>query len=373
MTHLSLQQRISNISSLFFLDSAKQLRNRYTKENSFGIPFPMKNNITHMLACLALNALIFSCAATPHITFFTQPPNHCIPNHMGHSHAAVTHSLCRGLTELGIPFNINPQSSHALASIVMVLGDPEALKQCIILKRLKKIKTLIVGPNVLASGDSEKNILAAPEIDYALQPSPWAVQGCLDTNPYLSAHKMYAWPAGVNAQVWSPSAEQHKKKYVLVYRKTELECFCNTIEKILHAQGYTTRRITYGSYSPEQYLHLLNGAQFAVFISRSESQGLALAEAWAMDVPTLVWDPGELYYMGRFYNPVSSCPYLSTATGMAFKGLKDFESALIEFAQKICTFSPRIWVLENMTDRHCAQHLLQIIAGDAPSYADIKK
>ena len=53
----------------------------------------------------------------------------------------------------------------------------------------------------------------------------------------------------------------------------------------------------------------------AVFISRSESQGLALAEAWAMDVPTLVWQgpPGD---GGSLFNLSDPSPYLTSHTGV---------------------------------------------------------
>ena len=53
----------------------------------------------------------------------------------------------------------------------------------------------------------------------------------------------------------------------------------------------------------------------AVFMSRSESQGLALAEAWAMDVPTLVWQspPGE---PGSVFSLSDPAPYLTSDTGV---------------------------------------------------------
>ena len=54
-----------------------------------------------------------------------------------------------------------------------------------------------------------------------------------------------------------------------------------------------------------------------VFLSTFETQGIALAEAWSMDVPAIVWDPqGQAEWRGRTFTSRSSAPFLTPATGV---------------------------------------------------------
>ena len=55
-------------------------------------------------------------------------------------------------------------------------------------------------------------------------------------------------------------------------------------------------------FTPDDFRRLLDEAAIGVFLSTFETQGLALAEAWSMDVPTVVWDPrGTAEWRGRSF------------------------------------------------------------------------
>ena len=105
--------------------------------------------------------------------------------------------------------------------------------------------------------------------------------------------------------------------------------------------------------------------EFAVVIDRVESQGLFLAEAWAMNVPTLCFDPhcyrwicpNETYD----YFHTSSAPYLSEATGAEWFELSELELLLDNIEQLKKKSYPRKWVEEHMTDEVCAERFLEII------------
>ena len=156
---------------------------------------------------------------------------------------------------------------------------------------------------------------------------------------------------------WKPSAQECD--CVLVYWKTENEQFYQSVEALLRKYRYTPVRIRYKFYDPQTYKNALNKAIFAVFISRSESQGIALAEAWSMNVPTLVWDPGELTYLGRVYSSVSASPYLTEDTGKSWKDLKELENVITKIPS--LQFCPRDWVLKNMSYEASTSALLSII------------
>jgi hypothetical protein len=125
-------------------------------------------------------------------------------------------------------------------------------------------------------------------------------------------------------------------------------------------------RLRYGHYERENYKKELDNAAIAVFLSSFETQGIALAEAWAMDVPSLVWNPrAEASWRGRSFIAKSSAPYLSTATGMEWVTLDELDGVVRKAISNRASFAPRDWVLANMTDAICSAKLFEIIESES--------
>lgn len=273
-------------------------------------------------------------------------------------HFAVTRSLVEGLNKLGASFNYNPGSLSEMGKTVMVLSGTKTLEQAIQWKSNGYIDRLLAGPNIMtvrATGFRE--LISAPEIDICIVPSDWVRAAYEETAPAL-AGRIQCWYAGVDECYWKPPGKSLKSKIVPVYWKTEPEEFNLRAETILSQHGLNPVRIIYGSYSAEQFKEVLSKSIFAVFLSKSESQGIALAESWSMDVPTLVWWPRELVIEGRKYDPFSSCPYLSHSTGLRWTTARELDWLLTSLQPNV--FRPRKWVLENMTDEISAKKLLDI-------------
>jgi hypothetical protein len=93
-----------------------------------------------------------------------------------------------------------------------------------------------------------------------------------------------------------------------------------------------------------------------------ESQGLAWAEAWSADVPTLIWRNIENSNRGRSY-VTSTAPYLSINTGLFFDDFENFKIIFAKWESKKDEFRPREWVLENMSDEVCARLICQLAIG----------
>lgn len=303
------------------------------------------------------------CCAHEPITIMTAPLGH-----NGWGHRQVTESLLHGLTQLGVPFVYNPASIDQVTDTVVVLADPHVLQQAIALKKMGRIKHLLAGPNIMVRADEYGGILAYPEVDVCIVPSPWVATAYEEEMPSLKG-RIKCWYAGVDTVRWHPVSDNKSaiaSKNVLVYWKTEHESFVAEVEAVVRACGFNPIRLRYGHYAPEQYNYtpdqykmILNDVACAIFISRSESQGLALAEAWSMNVPTLVWDPGELHAHGRIYSTVSACPYLTQSTGCTWQQITELKNILENLPQYM--FAPRQWVLDCMTDRASAHMLCTIV------------
>ncbi|MBB3705094.1 hypothetical protein [Aminobacter aminovorans] len=129
-----------------------------------------------------------------------------------------------------------------------------------------------------------RGLLASPEIDMVLVPSRWVKAAYEADLPGLIG-KIAIWPAGVDADYWAPSGGA--RSTVLLYEKRQPEAAEQAAE-IIRASGFEPVTIRYGHYQPEEFKRALDQAIFCVVVGQSESQGLALAEAWSMDVPTFV-------------------------------------------------------------------------------------
>jgi hypothetical protein len=279
------------------------------------------------------------------------------------AHAGVVNSVVRGLNQLGVHYNFNPRSMQDVGDVVVVLSNPPALIQAVEWKRIGRIKHLLAGPNLFVRPSEWNGLAKSPEIDAFIQPSSWPIDYWRELEPDIKIN-IAIWPAGVDETFWQPSnQDKSSNKNVLVYCKAESDGpkFYAQVEHHVRSHGWNPIRITYGSYNQQHYKSVLDQCRFAVFLSRSESQGLALAECWAMNVPTLVWNPGTAYIAGKATHTASAAPYLTAATGQFWKDFDEFDTRLQQFNSWYPQCTPRDWVLENMTDKVSAQLLLNLI------------
>ena len=276
-------------------------------------------------------------------------------------HAGVTRSLVEGLASLGARYRYNPTVVSEVGEVVVVLAGITPLLQAIGWKRSGRIGTLLAGPNIVVRPIEFDGVIAAPEVDVCIVPSGWVRRAYVEDVPALE-ERIRIWAAGVNQHYWNGARQTTGTRMVLLYIKGAPEALWQRTEELLRLQGWNPTRVLYGQYEKLEYRHKLKTSAFAVFLSRSESQGLALAEAWAMGVPTLVWNPGELTFEGRRYTEVSSCPYLTNKTGVSWTTLEEFEAILSQIEYNLPYFAPRRWVLSHITDERAAQNFLSIVS-----------
>lgn len=293
----------------------------------------------------------------------------------GGGHSAVNRSVARGFSQLTIPYNVNPSSLDQLYDVVWAVCGIETLQQVIQLKRDGRIKYLLVGPNLMVRANEYNNMLSSPEIDWMIVPSEWTKVAYEQDNPTLIGRITTIY-AGIDETYWSPETLSNTfKKTVLIYWKAEsegrafLQNIIDTLSSCLPKKSqWKIVVLEYGKHTAKQFKEVLNQTAYAIFVSPTESQGIALAEAWAMNIPTIVWDPQRLDMHGRHHDIVSACPYLTEATGVTWKTMHDLESILksIHEHNLLAAFSPRAWVLEHMTDKIAAQRFVDHVARVCP-------
>jgi hypothetical protein len=285
-------------------------------------------------------------------------------------HYALTRSVVEGLREIRADFNFNPSSFADLARVVYAPAN-EALRQAVDLKRRGSIDYLVAGPVNALFVDECDGILKSPEIDRLIVASDWVLD-LYDEAPELKL-KSRVCPCGVNAGFWTPSS--CPKDVAVVYWKSGDAEFCARVEAAVAAAGLTPIRVAAAAgdsskFTPEHFRAQLDRAAAAVFLSAFETQGIALAEAWAMDVPTIVWNPKDrAEWRGRSLRSGTSCPYLTAETGVDWQTFGELDRALREALADRGRFHPRAWVLEHMTDAVCARQLHRLIVEGVQVFA----
>jgi hypothetical protein len=291
----------------------------------------------------------------PPLTVLSKP----VGGPQGWEHPAVVNSARRGLAKIHRNFNINPDNIKDVKENVLVLANIEAALQAYQWKQEQRINTLLVGPNVAASSTEFDAFLTWPLIDAYLANCEWVRDNFFRFSPAMRRHTRL-WFSGVDEAYWKPSLpfKQKTSNQVLLYRKTNGDV-CDQAQICLENHGYQVISLTYGNHSQVQYKESLEKCRFAVFISCSESQGIALAEAWSMDVPTLVWNPKEpITYIDHVYENVSSSPYLNPSVGKDWVKMDELEELLVHFTEISKDFQPRRWLLLHMTDKISIEQLL---------------
>jgi hypothetical protein len=248
-----------------------------------------------------------------------------------------------------------------LANTVIVLSGASTLRQAIGLKREGRIARLLAGPNIMVFPSEHPGLLADPEVDLCITPADWVCEMYERDCPALKG-RCAAWPAGVDTAYWCPGPLVRQPGEVLVFDKQALglQDSLSDYIAVLKRRNYRVSVISYGSYTPDEYLSRLRRASLMVGFSTSESQGIAWAEAWATNVPTLVWCRAQHSWSAGHTVMASTAPYLCDRTGLFFASVADFGDALTRWASSRELFDPRQWVLEHMSDQVCARQLCEL-------------
>lgn len=266
---------------------------------------------------------------------------------------AVLDSLIRGLQEKGITFEINPLRPKF--SIVHVISGIEILKEMIRKKEQGKITTLLAGPTLVQTPYDHNNLIQNTHIDALLFPSQWTKDFYVSLAPILQ-DKIKIWPAGVMIP-----KENSSHKNILIFKKNIEEHIYNQVIKSLKDKGLSYDTIIYGTYDKKEYSEKLQSASVLIYLQNTESQGLALQQAWSYNVPTLVWK-NTLWSNNEYTweDAKISAPYLTEQTGLFFT-LKNFTQQLEIILTNKQSFNPKQYCSTYLSDKASVEIYLEIL------------
>lgn len=280
-------------------------------------------------------------------------------------HYAVTRSLVEGLEKIGFQeFNYRPSNEKEIYENVHVLSGVSTLLYAIELKKKGKIKHLSAGPNIVVFSTDYDKLICSKEIDLYMQPCRWATEMHIQHAPELEG-RCVSWPAGVDSSKYQVLKNGLRDKVLIYYKSGDRQLMWQA-DYILRNHGYKTIIIEYGRYQFNDFLSILSSSIFMVVIGSAESQGLFLAEAWMMDVPTLCYETGYYRWEGmkernELIGENLSCPYLTSKTGMIYRDIRELTAIIQSWDERKKEMEPRKWVFENMSDEVCANNFLEIL------------
>jgi glycosyltransferase involved in cell wall biosynthesis len=177
------------------------------------------------------------------------------------------------------------------------------------------------------------------------------------------------FPFAIDVEKFVPS-EQEKTLECILYFKHRHPSQKDELLRIAKKLSLDFKFIEYGHYNESEYLNALQKARFMVVLDAHESQGFALQEAMACNIPLVVWNASTLYdeYHGNQqiyenYRPkklyATSVPYWDDRCGIIAKNAEELRDGIMKMRLDYPKYSPREYVMENLTAEVCMDRILR--------------
>lgn len=275
----------------------------------------------------------------------------------------VFHNLCLGLDRLRIEYHVNlPFEKLKAGDRVGALGRGRYS-----LQGYEKPNPVVAGIGLMTHPSEWPTLCEDYPVKHYLQHSAWANDVY---RPYFG-DRCAIWPVGIDTDTWHPVPGNNKDIDLLIYdkvmwnREVVKPPLSAAISAFASRSDLVVETVVYGNYTEGEYRSLLSRSKGMIFLCEHESQGLAYQECLSSGVPILAWDQGSCLDPNRFAwgQPniaATSVPYFDNRCGERFEGPKDLEEKLSLFMEKIeaSEYSPRVFIMENLTLRRCAAQFL---------------
>lgn len=272
-------------------------------------------------------------------------------------------NLCAGLDKLGISYRVNDYRyiERHLDELACIIGKPH------VLDKASWRNPIIFGAAVHSHPFSDPDLLRRLPVRRILVPGEWMRQMW---EPHYG-NTVVAWPVGIDTESWKPDSETEKTFDFLLYDKVLWEhqnyehTLLEPIRHELHHRRFRYSELRYGYYHEEAFRELLRKCRAMIFLCEHETQGIAYQQSLACGVPILAWDRGGYWQDPEFYphqvkfGPVTSVPYWDERCGRKFVDAADFPEGLDHFWECRTQYSPREYVLQNLTLEICARQYLE--------------
>ena len=262
-------------------------------------------------------------------------------NNQSNGPGKVRDNLIKGLKNIGVTV-IHNQPSHLTG---WLHGVPE----------MNTSNSWLLGPNLFTL-PSDINTEFWSQRRTVVVPSNW-VKIIYDKlfEVLNSPTTVSVWAVGIDTEKFKPQRSQRRK--CLVYHKRGNENNLKLILETLTSLKIEYIVLKYGEYAEEELMSACGESLFAILNTATESQGIAYQEILSMGIPCYVIDKEVWDDRPEVSCPASSAPYFDDRCGIKHKNL----SRLSEFLDRLSTFKPRDYILDNLTLEKCASEYIRLL------------
>ena len=176
------------------------------------------------------------------------------------------------------------------------------------------------------------------------------------------------FPFSVNTNRFQPLLSVTIRENVFVYFKRRHPQELHQLKDFINRQHIKNYRIFDYShhYNEDDYLNYLQTCQYGIILDAHESQGFAIEEAMACDVPLLVWSAQTMNQEhGSHYSaiPCTTVPYWDPMCGEVFHNLAELPNTFQTFQTKLQDkqYKPRDYILATLSMEKCAERFMSLI------------
>jgi hypothetical protein len=225
-----------------------------------------------------------------------------------------------------------------------------------------KDKIFIFGPHFSVLPDHNIDKIAHYNNSIYIQPSKWAKNAWNSVNNKITINQ---FPFPVDIEKFSPIKQLSERDKVFIYFKHRNPIDLSYVYNILIRYNINPIIFNYDKkYSEDDYLDTLQNSKYGIIIDAHESQGFAIQEALACNVPLLVWNIKSMKdeYLSNYPDiEASTIPYWDDRCGEYFYEANEFTDKYIIFLQNINNYKPRDYILENLSVYKCTDNFKSII------------
>jgi hypothetical protein len=273
----------------------------------------------------------------------------------------VVESTIKGLTIIGYPFVLNKRIKDYQYNWIH-----DSLKGLIEVSLLGI--PAIIGPNIAVLPKDLPKLRPLLRDCLYLHPSPWCVNVWKELG--FSECKLEYWPAGIDWQKFHKPTRLSSNNEVLIYFKERNPALLDQVIKIVQIKGFVPKVVLYRYYNESDYIEILNKSMFGIWLGRQESQGIALQEALASDLPLIVIDATsffDTFGASTYAFPKSlqkfkttSAAYFSEECGIKIDNIDDLDSAIDILTSNLNNYHPLNYIKNNLSLEKQANELISL-------------
>jgi hypothetical protein len=210
---------------------------------------------------------------------------------------------------------------------------------------------------------NQMDIIRVKNVIYT-QPSDWA-RDVWRNNSLCNGIRIESLPFGVDTERFKDVKPIIERDKVMIYFKHRNPNELKIIENYMKSKYINYTVFSYDKrYNENDYISYLQNTKYCIWVDAHESQGFALEEALSMNVPLLVWNITSMNQeYGSKYNdiPATTIPYWDKSCGEYFYNINEFENIFNLFITNLETYTPREYIVENLSIKKCEEKFINLI------------